>query len=355
MRILLVTERLTGRSDEGIKNVASALLRELGSRHEVLALTSGPKSSGRHEVRVVSMNRFFLNAHLLRLTRSFRPSAVLYVPWTSGTPRTFWRAALLRLASRAKTAVLLTQPYEAKGWERVLNYLLRPDLALVQSGEVLREMDRLGCHAAFISSGVDLNKFRIRSPAERAARRLALGVEDRQRVILHVGHLNRHRIDAAEIGALARDSNRRVVIVGSTDTPQDSGLVHDLTDHGVTVIRDYVPDIEALYAAADVYLFPTRSRRSSIGVPLSVLEALACGVPVVSMPFEGLPYLFPDTPYVRFADSTSEIDRALSGMPAAAASGARALVSRLGWGDMADRISDLLHAFRTNEERQGQR
>ena len=349
MRILLVTERLTGRSDEGIKNIASALLRELGSRHDVLALTSVSESSGRQEVRTVPMNRFFLNARLLHLARSFRPSAVLYVPWTSGTPRTFWRAAVLRLASRAKIAVLLTQPYEATGWERALNDFLRPDLALVQSGEVLREMDRRGYHAAFISSGVDLNRFRIRTPAERSARRLALGVENDQRIVLHVGHLNRHRIDAAEIGALAQDSGRRFVIVGSTDTPQDSELVRELTEHGVTVVRDYIPDIEVLHAAADVYLFPTRSRRSSIGVPLSVLEALACGVPVVSTPFEGLPYLFPDTPYVRFADSTNEIDRALSSMPAAGASGARALVGQLGWGDMADRVSDLLHAIRNDE------
>ena len=99
MRILLVCERLGERDDEGIKNVARALLAELSVRHEVRAFTRG-RWPGREDVERLPMNRFFMNARLLRAAREFAPDVTLYVPWTSGTPPTFFRARMLRLATR---------------------------------------------------------------------------------------------------------------------------------------------------------------------------------------------------------------------------------------------------------------
>ena len=61
MRILLVCERLGERDDEGIKNVARALLAELSVRHEVRAFTRG-RWPGREDVERLPMNRFFMNA-----------------------------------------------------------------------------------------------------------------------------------------------------------------------------------------------------------------------------------------------------------------------------------------------------
>ena len=91
MKILLICERLGEFADEGIANVARNLLRVLAERHEILALT--PREwRERREVVVVRMNRFFLNVDLLGSARGFGPDVILYVPWTSGTPRTFLRA-----------------------------------------------------------------------------------------------------------------------------------------------------------------------------------------------------------------------------------------------------------------------
>ena len=108
-----------------------------------------------------------------------------------------------------------------------------------------------------------------------------MGLSSDDRLLLHVGHLNPNRLDVDEILSLARKSQWKILIVGSTYTPQDPDVIKTLEDGGCIVLGDFIPRIEETYGAADAYLFPTRNPISSIGVPLSVLEALACGLPVV--------------------------------------------------------------------------
>ena len=53
----------------------------------------------------------------------------------------------------------------------------------------------------------------------------------------------------------------------------------------MTLIEDYVPQIQELYQLADVYLFPVTEAGNCIDVPLSALEAAACGIPVAAAPY----------------------------------------------------------------------
>lgn len=343
MRILLVSEHLGGAPDEGIKNLCLSLLGALRRRHEARALTGPPGAPG---LDVVSMNRFFLNRELLREARRFSPDAVLYVPWTSGTARTFWRGWLLKRATGSPVAILLTQPYAAPRWEETLMRPFLPDLVLAQNETTVELVLGLGGRAAFVPSGVDHDRFRLPSPEERAVRRRTLAIGPSEHVVLHVGHLNDSRMRVSEIVRLASRRGRRLIVVGSTHTPQDPAVVRALEAGGCLVVKEFVPRIEHMYWAADAYLFPTRHGRSSIGVPLSVLEALACGLPVVSTPFGALPRLFPDSPFLRFADSHRDLDRALDSLPPAPDAGARALVAAFSWETVATRLEQALLGLR---------
>jgi glycosyltransferase involved in cell wall biosynthesis len=51
---------------------------------------------------------------------------------------------------------------------------------------------------------------------------------------------------------------------------------------GVKIIEEYLPNIQVVYQLADVYIFPTISRDYVIDIPLSAIEALACGTPVIT-------------------------------------------------------------------------
>jgi glycosyltransferase involved in cell wall biosynthesis len=291
------------------------------------------------------MNRFFTNRRLLQAARDFAPDVTLYVPWTSGTPPTFWRARLLQAFTRTPVALYLSQPYELPGWQKFVARRLLPPLVIAMSDNVVRHLAQLGAETEFVPAGVDLRRFHPPTAEERESERQALGLQDGERLVLHVGHLNRRRMDPDDVGPLASVPNTRVVVVGSTSTPQDAGLVRQLESSGCRVVREFMPHIERVYGAADVYLFPTRDQRSCIGVPLSVLEALACGLPVVTTRFEGLPRLFPASPYVRFVSTGDQMVRALHDLPSAGQSGARKLVEDLDWSTTTARIEHHLSAL----------
>ncbi len=119
-------------------------------------------------------------------------------------------------------------------------------------------------------------------------------------VVLHVGHLNRRR-GVGNLAALAPMAYP--ILVGSTSTPQDEALAAELTAAGVRVLTEYLPHVAEMYQLADVYLFPTPPNPlepSSIDLPLSVLEALACDLPALSTRFGALAEHWPSEPGIVF-------------------------------------------------------
>ena len=72
--------------------------------------------------------------------------------------------------------------------------------------------------------------------------------------------------------------DRMVVASGMFENAE---TIKTLEDAGVKIHKGYLEHVEEIYQMADVYLFPTRSAEFVISVPLSVMEALSCGVPVI--------------------------------------------------------------------------
>ena len=102
-----------------------------------------------------------------------------------------------------------------------------------------------------------------------------------------MGHLKQDR-NIQQLVTLQQDGRIHVVVVGSTTTEQSRSQVDALTRAGCTVVDEYIPRIEEYYQAADCYVFPTLDERAAIQVPLSILEALAVSLPVVTTDFGGL-------------------------------------------------------------------
>jgi glycosyltransferase involved in cell wall biosynthesis len=292
MRICIYTKRLNQHLDEGIANLAYEVAQGLAKDHEVLTLFSVGDAREKDDMVKIPVNPFFISSKLRRAIRKFQPEVVLYIPRASATLLNFWRVRLLKWYGRAQRAIMLVlQPNEFNSLSERLARLMKPDLILTTSRKTCHDLAKMGCRAKFIHIGVNLQKFVPVTPEQKAELRKKHKLGDEDFFVLHVGHINRNR--NIEMFKQIQVSGNQVLIVGSTSTPQDNVLLSELRASKIKVLIDYVMNIEEIYLLSDCYVFPVNSETACISPPLSVLEAMACNLPVISTKFEGMVDLFP--------------------------------------------------------------
>jgi glycosyltransferase involved in cell wall biosynthesis len=224
-------------------------------------------------------------------------------------------------------------------WQQRLLGRLAPNLVCVQSPQNRIYLEERGCRAVQVPSGVDLTTFQPVSPERSRALRDQYGLPVDRPIVLHVGHLQRHR-GVGVLAQLAAHWPGQVVLVASSSTRQEADLADELRSAGVAVFADFQPHVEHFYQLADAYLFPVQSSMNSIAVPLSVLEALACDLPVATTRFGGLTSIFGNVqrPGLLFADDAAELiahARSLAEQPRLTT---RPLVEPFSWEAIADTL-----------------
>jgi len=335
-RVCVVSEDLGLPLDEGIKKFAVSLLGALYEQCSVQGISTGGAGGLPEGAVRVTANRLFLNGALRRSLASFAPDVICYVPSASGTAFSFLRSRLLKLyrpAARIAMVALQGRSHGAAG--RLLVRRLQPDYLFAQSQATIDELNAAGGRARFLPSGVDTSMFRPVAADAKAELRRKHGLPPDEFLVLHVGHLKPGR-NVSLLGRVGKIG--RPLLVAGSSTGQDAALRRELELAGVTVIDRYVAEVQELYQAADCYLFPTLEPGSAIDVPLSVLEAMACDLPIVTAPFGGLPSMFEEGPGLHFADSDERLLEALARVKETAAAGARRMVERYSWREVAARF-----------------
>ena len=300
MRIALFTEYLAPRYDEGYKNFTYNLFREAPAKHKVVRLGSGDPDVLDVQVRVGK-----LCLGVGKKVGDFKPDVVLYAPISSITPASFVRARILKWQMRAPVVMVGLQARDYPLWSIGFLRRIAPDMLYVQSQATANALSKLGFRTGTVAGGFDPSKFKPVGPAEKARLRSKYNVAPGTTVVLHVGHINEGRNIRALAGLTSSD--RQVVISASTSTPQDRDVARWLMDRGVTILGDYIEEIEEVYQLADVYVFPVMEKTAAIGMPLSVIEAMACNLPVVSTRFGGLAETFEEGDGLQFVDSSDEL------------------------------------------------
>ncbi len=293
--VAMVSNALEPPPDEGIRKSAHELALVLLKRG--VGIHSIPGNAPR------ATRKLLLDPTLIRKLRADRVRAVIYLPTQSATVGSLLRSTVLQSLVGAKVVLLALQPRDLPRLATILARLGRPDLILTPSPSMQREAERCGLRAAYIDLGADLDRFQ---PADRARRhelRRKYGLPTEQTIVLHVGHARPGRGLEWLIG-LGTDILAIVVIGKSLGF--DAAVVGTLRNSGVRVFDQYLPEIHEIYQLADAYAFPVRDEQSAIGVPLSVLEAMACNVPVVTTRFGALPRIVSEGSGIFFADDESE-------------------------------------------------
>lgn len=155
----------------------------------------------------------------------------------------------------------------------------REDYALAQKKFKAKEV----CYVPGV--GVDLSKFQ-NVQVDRNAKRQEIGVPEDSFLLLSVGELNENKNHQIIIRALAQlnDRNIHYAIAGVGDKKDHLlKLSEDLDVSRQIHLLGYRTDVAQLYKAADMYALPSIRE----GLNMSIMEAMASGMPVVCSKIRG--------------------------------------------------------------------
>ncbi len=173
----------------------------------------------------------------------------------------------------------------ALGRLRLRATVLRADAFVAISGPIGAELRDAGVPAErilVVPNGVDVERFRPATADERAALRRSLGLPEGP-LVVYTGRLSPEKgvdvLVAAWPRVLARIPSARLWVLG--DGAERARLGEAARRAGVAdaiALPGPIADVSPFVRAADAAVLPSRTE----GMPIALLEAMACAVPVVA-------------------------------------------------------------------------
>lgn len=292
MKICLLGEYSRG-LDEGMRKVSFYFAEELSKQHQILTL----------DLREVFTKSFW------REIKEFNPQIIHYVHGPSIKSLMIVKT-LAFYCQYAKTVMSAMHPHFTLLSERFIP-LFKPDMILVQSSETEEMFKKRGCETKFLPCGVDVKKFTPVVVRAKEELREKYGIDKEKFVILHIGSVKEGR--NIQVMEKLQNDDTQVLIVGAVSTGIERNLIHQLKKSGCLVWERFFEKIEEIYAFSDCYVFPTSpvNKLNSIEMPLSVLEAMSCNLPVITTKFGALPRVFKEGDGLFFVESEDETVKAL--------------------------------------------
>ena len=135
----------------------------------------------------------------------------------------------------------------------------------------------------FIPNGVDVNKFVPADIQKKNEIRKKYSFDESDFILLHIGPIKQGRNQKS----LLRIPNVKILIVASIAHSEQEARDELSKSHAI-VWDKYFENIQELYVMSDVYVFPVFEKLNSIEIPLSVLEAMSCNLPVITTRYGAL-------------------------------------------------------------------
>ena len=273
IKILLVFSKKNSKDDEGMQKIAISIHSRLRKSSEINS-------------RLISIDKLLFNVKSAEIIHFVGGPSL----------KTFILSFLCKkLNPSVKTILTFTNPIFNKFQLKFIKFF-KPDISLISSSKWKKILSESRINYKFFNvSGVDQLKFKKINNLKRKKLKMKYKLSLKKKIILHIGHLKKKR--NIEIFKSLKDDDFQVVIVGSTITKQDHLLINELRKKKIIVINKYIKNIFEIYQISDLYVFPVLDHENAIQVPLSVLEALSCDLPVLSTKFGGLPDILPSNKY----------------------------------------------------------
>ncbi|HEX2027365.1 MAG TPA: glycosyltransferase family 4 protein [Nitriliruptorales bacterium] len=266
------------------------LLRQEGLRVETVPMVRElrPRADLRSLVALIRLFR----RHAFDVVVTHTPKAGLVAPVAAqlaGVPLVLHTVHGLlfhdRMPLLQRLAGLAAETFTAR-WADHLLFQSAEDVRVAQALRLKRR-----AHLGYIGNGVDTARFHPATPDVREEVRRALGVPGDAFVVGTVGRLVREKgygeLFAAAQDLLHRHPGMHLVVIGPSEPDQSDGLREaDLArwrGHPNVRLLGHREDVDRLYAAMDLFVLPSHRE----GIPRSLMEASASGLPVVASDIRG--------------------------------------------------------------------
>ena len=170
--------------------------------------------------------------------------------------------------------------------ERLLSH--RTDLLLTMNGEDFRRAKTFHARRTEMVNGVgiDLNRFVGATQEQKSQVRRELGLGEGDTFAITVGNVIPRKNQAVLVRAVRElnDPDFHLFIVGDGPLePELKNLAKELGVEKQVHLLGFRRDVYRLSSAADIFLFSSRQE----GLSVSVMEAMACGLPIAASKIRG--------------------------------------------------------------------
>lgn len=165
-------------------------------------------------------------------------------------------------------------------------------ITISESMKALLEERGASAPIEIVRNGIDLTRF---APGDSAAARRTLGLPENKTLIGSIGRIEFNQkqqdflVKAFAEGWTPEDPVHLVITGDGPDRERLQTLIHDLGLLERATLLSWQKDSVSVYNALDLLIIPSRFE----GVPLVMLEALACGTPVIGSRRDGMQDLLP--------------------------------------------------------------
>ncbi len=297
-KVLFISEYLNPPYDEGIKKTVYNLFLDLDKNYDLQAVCRyGFEKSN---IQIIDTNVLFYSNKVKSIIKDFNPDSIVYLPFQSSTFASYLRLKVFTYFARKSHIIFIAlQPKPIKSWQKIIIKFIKPRMAFTPSPVLHEYWNNVKIKNKMIPLLTDLSIFKpLKNIDYKKTLRIKYDLPQNAFIVSHMGHLNEGR--NLKLLIPLQNEGLQIVVVGSSSTPTDAlgtgKLKDELLKSGIIILDRYIENIEEIYQLSDLYIFPVVKKNSSIGMPLSVLEARACGVPVLTTYYGSLNHYL-DTDY----------------------------------------------------------
>ncbi len=314
MKVFYYTEDLSYPFDEGIKKTAKNVLLTLLDEHEVIACSKYGSEDSTLNLQNVNSNKLLLSSKLKNIVQLFKPEVIMYLPSASATFPSLIRLRILKsYYPQAKTIFIPLQPKYLNTIYRLnINYF-NPDLTLTPSTTVEEQFTNMQMKVEFLPLYTDISEisYANEQPTNKTILKKKYGVPLGKYIITHIGHLNQMR-NLESLVSLQGNGNQLLIVSSSSTNNvsfKDLKLKEKLIGKGIIIIDEYIGHIKEIYYLSDLYIFPVLDEGGCIGIPLTILEAIANNIPVLTTDYGSIKRTFSSNSIALYFDEPSNFNK----------------------------------------------